>query len=180
MKDYVGSPATICAMPQNKEADHVRQKIKNWLVEQDYRPVAKDVVNKIWAIEVYTNAGDFGCTIAMDAANNGVVKLACNLPIEEYESLLNGLTAPERKSFLFDLRFRLAALDLQSYVPLDGFSTLSFQAVIFKDELSKSRLFKSFNELHRAVLLSVWSFQQRFDLSDTNGDPFNLNPSIVH
>lgn len=155
-------------MAKYDKSEENRLKIRNWLLAQEYTMQPAQIPGKSWAMVAESYHKDFGCLIAVEAKSPHIIGLGLTLPLEIYQNLLDALPSKERKEFLYDLRFKLLELDISFSVPFESFAELVYATHLLEEELSKIRLLQAIHQLNKAILITVWSFERKFDIGDSN------------
>jgi len=148
-------------------------RIRAWLLDQNYSVHDSSEQDKAFVL-VANESSDtgFGFGISQEAGKPRVIALALTLPFDRYQPHLSG-KPEERYSFLRELRLKLIQFDVEFNLPLD-FSSVMIAKHIYLDGLTEDSFWRHAHEMRRAMLLVIWTLEQKFSIPFSDPNSFNV------
>jgi hypothetical protein len=157
-----GETACIANPSRHKEAVQMRERIRGWLLEEEWTVRQETVPDADWAL-VADNGIGVKVNVRQPLGRSGVAQLLGSIALDEDgQGKLMTMKPEERKDLLWDLRFLLLGLGVD-FGGLDEVPTRIVVALqIYEDGLTKDSFLRRIGQVNNATLAVVWSFARKF------------------
>jgi hypothetical protein len=143
------------AKEQSMEA--IRDKVQRWLMSEGWQISEQPHPEAEWLIRA-EDAVKRRILVGQNKARADRIHLEARVSLaDEHRRMFENLPAEKRRDILWDLRFRLLAMNVDFAGVAEPIKTVLITQRIYLDGLSKDLFLQRFSILRNAVITVIWS-----------------------
>jgi hypothetical protein len=150
-----------------EQIEEVGKRIEKWLVDEEFRVSSVADENARFFYKVTKDGGVTLSVLQRQNKTDSILIVGDVSLTDEDQKKLATIPEKDRRSMLLDIRMDLLSTKCrwQFIPPTQSWKTIRVSKSIFYDGLSKDRFFETMDIVMRAVLLIVFTFQRKFDIT---------------
>jgi len=139
-----------------EQIEEVGKRIEKWLVDEEFSVSSVADENAHFFYKVTKDGGVTLSVLQRQNKTDSILIVSDVSLTDEDQKKLAPMPEKDRRSMLLDIRMDLLSTE---------WKTIRVSKSIFYDGLSKDRFFETMDIVMRAVLLIVFTFQRKFDIT---------------
>ena len=141
----------------------VCEQIRSWLAAVGLRQTALDSPAALWSIRAEDSVGRV-VMVKQSVDAPDLIRLEATVRFtDEHQARFAALEPEQRSQILWELRFRLLAMNVDFAGIDDPLCTVSVAQRLFLDALDQDRFFQRFMLVRNAVIAVIWTVTRRFE-----------------
>jgi hypothetical protein len=151
--------------PSSTESPAAQQKkdrVRTWLSQLGWQVVYSQAEGAAWILESATARGVALGVIQPNAFPDQLIIQGSVQVGDGRRMAFEAASSEERQKLIWDLRFGLLSLGVESKGIDEPLETIMFRRTVYDDGLNKDVFMDRAFQIHRATLFVVWTFQRHF------------------
>ena len=145
---------------KEKNFEATRDQVQNWLMSEGWQISEQPHPDLAWLIRA-EDATQRRILVGQNQARQDQIHLEARVNLaDEHRSMFENLPGEKRREILWDLRFRLLAMNVDFAGVAEPMQTVLLTQRIYLDGLTKDAFIQRFLVVRNAVIVVIWSIIQ--------------------
>jgi hypothetical protein len=144
-------------------SEETRDQVQNWLMNEGWQISEQPHQEAEWLIRA-EDAARRRIMVGQDKARPDMIRLEARVNLaEEHAAMFASLPDEDRRAILWELRFRLLALNVDFVGVAEPMQGVLLTQRIYMDGLTKDSFLQRFTNIRNAVITVIWSIIQNLE-----------------
>ncbi|CAB5153269.1 hypothetical protein D3OALGA1CA_5346 [Olavius algarvensis associated proteobacterium Delta 3] len=148
---------------QEQHTSATRERVQNWLMSEGWKISEQPHPDAEWLIRA-EDAAQRRILIGQNKARPDMIQLEARVNLaDEHRKMFEKLPDETRRATLWDLRFRLLAMNVDFTGVAEPMPTVLLTQRIYLDGLTKDNFLQRFSIVRNAIVAVIWSITRQLE-----------------
>ena len=144
-------------------SDDTRDQVQNWLMSEGWQIAEQSHPDLAWLIRA-EDAAQRRILVGQSKARADMIHLEARVNLaDEHRKMFENLPQETRRKILWDLRFRLLAMNVDFVGVTDPMQAVLITQRIYLDGMTKDNFLQRFANVRNGVITVIWSIIQNLE-----------------
>jgi hypothetical protein len=144
-------------------SDDARDQVQNWLMSEGWQIAEQSHPDLAWLIRA-EDAAQRRILVGQSKARADMIHLEARVNLaDEHRKMFENLPQETRRKILWDLRFRLLAMNVDFVGVTDPMQAVLITQRIYLDGMTKDNFLQRFANVRNGVITVIWSIIQNLE-----------------